>query len=41
MKILYLGDISPGQTSRMRLRALERLGYQCDAVGLFILHLVT
>ncbi|MEO5718836.1 MAG: glycosyltransferase [Chthoniobacterales bacterium] len=28
MKILYLGDIGPGQTCRMRMRALERLGHQ-------------
>lgn len=27
MKILYLGDLGPGQTCRMRLRALERLGH--------------
>jgi hypothetical protein len=33
MKILYLGDISPGQTSRMRLRALERLGYDAKGVN--------
>jgi hypothetical protein len=26
MRILYLGEISPGQTYRMRMRALERLG---------------
>lgn len=31
MKILYLGDIGPGQTCRMRMRALERLGH--DVVG--------
>ncbi|MCX6854909.1 MAG: glycosyltransferase [Verrucomicrobia bacterium] len=33
MKILYLGDISPGQTSGMRLRALERLGYEARGVN--------
>ncbi len=27
MKILYLGQISPGQTALMRMRALERLGH--------------
>ena len=32
MKILYLGEISPGQTARMRMRALERLGH--EVVGL-------
>jgi spore maturation protein CgeB len=26
-KILFLGEIAPGQTSLMRMRALERLGY--------------
>ena len=26
MKILFLGEIGSGQTSLMRLRALERLG---------------
>ena len=33
MKILYLGDISPGQTSGMRLRALTRLGYEATGVN--------
>ena len=33
MKILYLGDISPGQTAGMRLRALERLGYAARGVN--------
>lgn len=33
MKILYLGDISPGQTCLMRLRALERLGHQVLGVN--------
>jgi spore maturation protein CgeB len=28
MKILFLGEIGRGQTSRMRMRALERLGYE-------------
>jgi spore maturation protein CgeB len=28
MKILYLGDISAGQTCLMRMRAMERLGHQ-------------
>ncbi len=28
MKILYLGDIGPGQTCMMRMRALERLGHK-------------
>jgi spore maturation protein CgeB len=27
MKILFLGEIGPGQTTRMRMRALERLGH--------------
>jgi spore maturation protein CgeB len=31
MKVLFLGEIGQGQTSRMRMRALERLGY--DVVG--------
>jgi spore maturation protein CgeB len=26
--ILYLGELSPGQTARMRMRALQRLGHQ-------------
>jgi len=33
MKILYLGEISPGQTSLMRLRALERLGHEVCGVN--------
>jgi len=33
MKILYLGDIGPGQTCLMRLRALERLGHRVLAVN--------
>jgi spore maturation protein CgeB len=33
MKILYLGDISLGQTCLMRLRALERLGHQVLGVN--------
>ena len=33
MKILYLGDIGPGQTCLMRLRALERLGHQVLGVN--------
>ncbi len=33
MKILYLGQIGPGQTCRMRMRALERLGHQVRAVN--------
>jgi spore maturation protein CgeB len=33
MKILYLGDISPGQTAGMRLRALERLGHEVRGVN--------
>lgn len=33
MKILYLGDIGPGQTSLMRMRALERLGHQVLGVN--------
>jgi len=28
MKILFLGEIGPGQTSQMRMRALERLGHE-------------
>jgi spore maturation protein CgeB len=31
MKILYLGEIGPGQTALMRMRALERLGH--DLMG--------
>lgn len=31
-KILFLGAISEGQTSQMRMRALERLGYQVRGV---------
>jgi hypothetical protein len=33
MKILYLGDIGPGQTCLMRMRALERLGHQVLGVN--------
>ncbi len=33
MKILYMGDISPGQTCLMRLRALERLGHHVVGVN--------
>jgi spore maturation protein CgeB len=32
MKILYLGEIGPGQTARMRMRALERLGHSIMGV---------
>lgn len=32
MKILFLGEIGPGQTSLMRLRALERLGHEVCGV---------
>lgn len=32
MKILFLGDIGPGQTSHMRMRALERLGHHVRGV---------
>ena len=31
-KILFLGEISPGQTSRMRMRALGRLGHEVEGV---------
>jgi hypothetical protein len=27
MRILFLGEIGPGQTSLMRMRAIERLGH--------------
>jgi spore maturation protein CgeB len=33
MKILFLGEIGMGQTSRMRLRALERLGHELCGVN--------
>jgi len=33
MKILYLGDIGPGQTCLMRMRALQRLGHQVVGVN--------
>jgi len=33
MRILYLGDIGPGQTCLMRMRALERLGHQIVGVN--------
>jgi spore maturation protein CgeB len=32
MKILYLGQISPGQTALMRMRALERLGHAVHGI---------
>ena len=32
MKILFLGDIGIGQTSRMRMRAFERLGHTVRGV---------
>ena len=32
MKILFLGEISPGQTSLMRMRALKRLGQEVAGV---------
>ena len=32
-KILYLGEISPGQTACMRMRALERLGHEVVGVN--------
>lgn len=32
MKILYLGEIGPGQTAFMRLRALERLGHAVHGI---------
>jgi spore maturation protein CgeB len=32
MKILYLGEIDPGQTALMRMRALERLGHSLRGV---------
>ncbi len=33
MKILFLGEIGPGQTSLMRMRALERLGHAVRGVN--------
>lgn len=33
MRILYLGDISPGQTCLMRMRALQRLGHEVQGVN--------
>jgi spore maturation protein CgeB len=33
MKVLYLGEINVGQTSLMRMRALERLGHQVHGVN--------
>ncbi|THD77670.1 MAG: hypothetical protein E7812_12985 [Phenylobacterium sp.] len=33
MKILFLGEIGVGQTSRMRMRALERLGHEVVGVN--------
>ena len=32
MKILFLGEIGPGQTSLMRMRAFERLGHTVQGV---------
>ena len=32
MRILFLGEIGPGQTSLMRMRALQRLGYEVRGV---------
>lgn len=32
MKILFLGEIGPGQTSQMRMRALGRLGHAVEGV---------
>jgi hypothetical protein len=33
VKVLFLGEISEGQTSQMRMRALERLGYSVRGVN--------
>lgn len=33
MKILFLGEIGPGQTSLMRMRALGRLGHEVEGVN--------
>jgi len=33
MKLLYLGEISPGQTARMRMRAMERLGHEVVGIN--------
>src|SRR5271169_4930243 len=33
MKIMFLGDIGVGQTSRMRLRAFERLGHTVSGIN--------
>lgn len=33
MKILFLGEIGPGQTSLMRMRALQRLGHEVEGVN--------
>jgi spore maturation protein CgeB len=33
MKILFLGEISPGQTSHMRMRAFERLGHEVHGIN--------
>jgi hypothetical protein len=33
MKILFLGEIDPGQTSRMRMHAFTRLGHEVDGVN--------
>lgn len=32
MKILFVGEIGPGQTSRMRMRAFQRLGHEVHGV---------
>lgn len=32
-RILYLGEIAPGQTARMRMRALERLGHEVHGIN--------
>jgi len=33
MKVLFLGEISPGQTSYMRMRALTRLGHEVKGIN--------
>jgi spore maturation protein CgeB len=33
MKILFLGEVGLGQTSRMRMRAFKRLGHEVDGVN--------
>jgi hypothetical protein len=35
MRILFLGEVGPGQTSRMRMRALQRLGHTVRGVNTF------